>query len=198
MSRHDIVVIGASAGGIISLCHLVQGLPADLSAAVFIVVHISANYPSGLPQILQNSGKLPAVQAVDGAAIEPGCIYVAPSNRHLLIKPEYIRVVFEPKENRFRPAIDPLFRTAALAYGKRVVGVVLSGALNDGTAGLIEIKEQGGVAIVQEPKETLFPSMPESAIKHGAVDYILSIADIARALVDLADRPMLEIEKLEC
>ncbi len=192
MSGHEIVVIGASAGGIRSLWHLVQGLPANLPAAVFIVVHMPAKYPSSLPHILQNSGKLPAVHALDGAAIEPGNIYVAPPDRHLLIKPQYMRVVFGPKENRCRPAIDPLFRTAALAYGNRVIGVVLSGALNDGTAGLIEIKEQGGVAIVQDPQEAVFSSMPESAIKHAAVDYILPIAEIARALVDLADQPVPE------
>lgn len=190
MLRHDIVVIGASAGGLWVLEKLVAGLPADLPAAVFIVVHLSAKFPSWLPYILQKSGKLPAVHAVDGAAIEPGRIYVAPPDRHLLVKPEYMRVVLGPKENRFRPAIDPLFRTAALAYGKRVVGVVLSGLLNDGTAGLIDIKEQGGVAIVQDPQEAMFPSMPESAIEHAAVDHILPVADIARVLVHLADEPV--------
>lgn len=190
MIRHDIVVIGASAGGLWALEELVADLPADLPAAVFIVVHISARFPSWLPHILQKFAKLPAVHAVDGAAIEAGHIYIAPPDRHLLVKPEYMRVVLGPKENRFRPAIDPLFRTAALAYGKRVVGVVLSGLLDDGTAGLIEIKEQGGVALVQDPQEAMFPSMPQSAIQHAAVDHILPVADIARVLVHLADQPV--------
>lgn len=190
MLRHDIVVIGASAGGVWSLIQLVKGLPADLPMAIFIVLHVSAKYPSLLPHILQQSGNLPAVHAIDGATTEPGNIYVAPPNRHLLVKPEQMRVVFGLKENRFRPAIDPLFRTAAVAYGNRVVGIVLSGALNDGTAGLIEIKEQGGVAIVQDPQEALISSMPESAIKHASVDHILPIADIARVLVDLAHQPV--------
>lgn len=192
MSRHEVIVIGASAGGVASLWQLVQGLPNNLPAAVFVVVHISAKYPSSLPNILQKSGKLPVSHAVDSAEIEPGRIYIAPPDRHLLIKPQYMRVVFGPKENRFRPAIDPLFRTAALAYGERVVGVVLSGALNDGTAGLIEIKEQGGVAIAQDPREAMFSSMPESAIKYANVDYILPIAGIASTLVNLANQSVIE------
>jgi two-component system chemotaxis response regulator CheB len=190
MFKHDIVVIGASAGGVLALKELVQGFPAELPVAVFIVIHTSPKYPSYLPEILQKSGNLPAVHALDGAPIELGHIYVAPPDRHLLVKPESMRVVFGPKENKFRPAIDPLFRTASIAYGKRVVGVVLSGALSDGTAGLIEIKEQGGVAIVQDPKQAFVPSMPQSAIKHVAVDHILPITDIARVLVDLAHEPV--------
>lgn len=192
MSKHDIIVIGASAGGVASLWYLVQALPDNLPAAVFVVVHVSAKCPSSLPNILQKATTLLVSHAVDGAEIQPGHIYVAPPDRHLLIKPQYMRVVFGPKENRFRPAIDPLFRTAALAYGDRVVGVVLSGALNDGTAGLIEIKEQGGIAIVQDPKQAMFSGMPESAIKHAAVDYILPIADIASVLVNLANAPVTE------
>ncbi len=190
MFRHDIVVIGASTGGVWPLQELVQRFPADLPAAVFIVVHTSPKFPCYLPQILQNSGKLPVVHAVDGVAIEPGRIYVAPPDRHLLVKPDYMRVVLGPKENGFRPAIDPLFRTAALAYDKRAIGIVLSGLLDDGTGGLIDIKEQGGVAIAQDPKEAFCPMMPQSAIKHAAVDHILPVADIARVLVDLANVPL--------
>jgi two-component system chemotaxis response regulator CheB len=144
-----------------------------------------------LPEILQGSGPLPAVHPEDGVPIVPGRIYVAPPDHHLLVKREHIRVVFGPKENRFRPAIDPLFRTAAMAYGKRVVGVVLSGLLYDGTAGLFEIKERGGVAIVQDPKEAVVPCMPQSAIKHVAVDHILSIEDMARVLIELSYEPVL-------
>jgi two-component system chemotaxis response regulator CheB len=163
----------------------IQDLPSQLPAAIFIVVHTPANLPCWLPQILQNCGKLPAVHAVDGAAIEQGCIYIAPPNRHLLVKRDYMHVVFEPKENGFRPAIDPLFRTAAVAYDKQVIGIVLSGGLFDGTAGLMEIKQRGGVAIVQDPNEALVSTMPQTAIKRVAVDYILPIANMASVLLDL-------------
>jgi len=190
MLRHDIIVIGGSAGAIAALIQLVQGFPCDLPAAVFIVVHTSPNFPSLLPQILQRSGSLPAIHPEDGDRIEPGRIYVAPPDHHLLVKRDYIRVVFGPKENKFRPAIDPLFRTAAHAYGKRVVGIVLSGLLHDGTAGLIEIKERGGMAIVQDPQEAAVPCMPQSAIKHVAVDHILSSADMAHVLFELSHEPV--------
>lgn len=186
MIGHDIIAIGGSAGSIVALIQLVHSLPRDLPAAVFVVVHSSPKFPSLLPEILQRSGSLPAVHAEDGALIEPGRIYVAPPDRHLLVKGEYMRVVFGPKENRFRPAIDPLFRTVARVYGKRAIGVVLSGLLYDGTAGLFEIKERGGVAIVQDPQEAAVPSMPENAIKHVAVDHILCIEDIARVLSELS------------
>jgi two-component system chemotaxis response regulator CheB len=131
------------------------------------------------------------VHPEDGVRIEPGRIYVAPPDHHLLVKRDYIRVVFGPKENRFRPAIDPLFRTAAVAYtANEVVGVVLSGLLYDGTAGLIEIKERGGVAIVQDPKEAAVPCMPQSAIKHVTVDHVLSMANMVRILSDLSHEPV--------
>ncbi|MBD0346242.1 MAG: chemotaxis protein CheB [Coleofasciculus sp. Co-bin14] len=185
MSRPEIIVIGASTGGVVALTQLIQDLPSQLPAAIFIVVHTPANLPCGLPQILQNCGKLPAVHAVDGAAIEQGCIYIAPPNRHLLVKRDYMHVVIEPKENGFRPAIDPLFRTAAVAYDKRVVGIVLSGGLFDGAAGLMEIKQRGGVAIVQDPNEALVSTMPQTAINRVAVDYILPIANMASVLLDL-------------
>jgi two-component system chemotaxis response regulator CheB len=189
MPGHNVIVIGASTGGVAALRQLVQGFPSDLPAAVFVVIHTPANLPSYLPYILQHSGKLPAVHAVDGAGIEQGRIYIAPPDHHLLVKREHMRVVFGPKENRFRPAIDPLFRTAAVAYGKRVVGVVLSGALYDGVSGLMEIKQRGGVAIVQDPEEALVASLPQNAINQVAVDRILPSADMARLLVDLVYQP---------
>lgn len=192
MPGHNIIVIGASTGGVAALRQLVQGFPSDLPATVFVVIHTPANLPSYLPYIVDHSGKLPAVHAVDGAEIEQGRIYIAPPDHHLLVKREHMRVVFGPKENRFRPAIDPLFRTAAVAYGKRVVGVVLSGALYDGVSGLMEIKQRGGVAIVQDPEEALVPSLPQNAINQVAVDRILPSADMARLLVDLVYQPLLE------
>lgn len=185
MAGHGIIVIGASTGGVAALTQLVQGFPSNLPASVFIVVHTPAHLPCCLPQILQGYSHLPASHAVDGAVIEQGHIYIAPPDHHLLVQQEYMCVVFGPKENRFRPAIDPLFRTAAVAYGKWVVGVVLSGALDDGTAGLIEIKQRGGVAIAQDPNEALVPSMPQSAIARVAVDYILPISDMANVLLNL-------------
>lgn len=181
-SSPPIVVIGASAGGVQALLALVQQLPADLKASIFIVLHTSPVLPSRLPKLLQNAGSLSAVHATNGAAIQPGCIYVAPPDRHLLIKPGLMQVVLGPKENRFRPAIDPLFRTAALAYGDRVIGVVLSGALYDGTAGLFDIKQQGGLTIVQDPEEAFVSALPKHAIAHVAIDHILPIADIAQLL----------------
>ena len=164
----EIVVIGASAGGIEALSALLALLPADFPAAILVVVHISADSPGVLPSILARAGVLPVETAKDGVAILPGRVYVAPPDRHLLLEPGSIRVTRGPKENRFRPAIDPLFRSAAQAYGEQVIGVVLSGSLDDGTAGLWAIKDRGGLAIVQEPSEAAYPSMPLSALQYVA------------------------------
>jgi two-component system chemotaxis response regulator CheB len=186
MPTHDIIVVGASAGGVEALMALVNGLPADLPAAVFVVLHIPAEAPSVLAKILDRAGPLPARSARDGATIQSGHIYIAPPDRHLLLTGQTMRVVRGPHENRHRPAIDPLFRTAALAFGPRVVGVILSGALNDGTAGLIAIKRRGGIAIAQDPTTALFPSMPQSACTYVALDWCLPIPDIATRLAQLA------------
>lgn len=190
MSGHEIIVIGASAGGVEALVQLVRGLPANLPASVFVVLHIPAQGPSVLPQILSRTGMLQALQPVDYQKIEAGNIYVAPPDHHLLIERDHIRIVRGPKENRHRPAIDPLFRSAAVAYGPGVVGVVLTGSLDDGTAGLLAIKQRGGVAIVQDPKEALYPNMPESALAHVAVDHCLTIAGIGPLLAHLAQMPI--------
>ena len=146
MPGHDIIVIAASAGGVEALKELVRDLPADLPAAVFIVLHIPPQSPSALPQILSRYGPLKATHPQDGQMIEPGQIYIAPPDHHLLVERGHVRVVRGPKENRHRPAADPLFRSAACSYGPRVMGVVLTGALDDGTAGLISVKRRGGVA----------------------------------------------------
>ena len=192
ISGHDIIVIGASAGGVEALSQLVRHLPPDLPAAVFVVLHVSPHSPSMLPKILSRVGKLPAVHPQDGAAIQHGQIYVAPPDNHLLIKRGHIHLARGPKENSHRPAVDPLFRTAARAYGRRVVGVILSGSLDDGTAGMIAIKRLGGKAITQDPEEALYVGMPRSVIEHVEVDYILPIAEIAAVLVDLAYKPVEE------
>jgi two-component system, chemotaxis family, protein-glutamate methylesterase/glutaminase len=192
MLGHDIIVVGASAGGVEVLSQLVASLPENLPAAIFIVIHLSGTSKSFLPEILNRKGKMHAAHARDGEAIVPGRIYVAQPNYHLLVKRGYIRLVQGPKENGTRPAIDPLFRTAAKAYDRRVVGVVLSGTLDDGTAGLIDIKQRGGVAVVQHPDDALFSGMPKSAISHVEVDHILPVSAIAPVLVSLAHEPIVE------
>jgi two-component system, chemotaxis family, protein-glutamate methylesterase/glutaminase len=186
---HDIIVIGASAGGVEALITLVRAQPADLPAAVCIVLHLPAQSPSMLPSILERAGRLPTVQARDGMAIKHSSIYVAPPDQHLLIERGRLRVVHGPRENRHRPSVDPLFRSAARIYGPRVLGVILTGALYDGTAGLQAIKQRGGLAIVQDPADALYPGMPHSAVENVAVDYILPLAEIAPLLAQLAAQP---------
>jgi two-component system, chemotaxis family, protein-glutamate methylesterase/glutaminase len=188
----NIIVIGASAGGVEAVSTLVRALPADLPAAVFVVLHIPAQSPSMLPAILARAGQLPALQPTDGLAITHGQIYVAPPDHHMLLERGRIRVVRGPRENRHRPAIDPLFRSAARSYGARVTGVILTGMLDDGTAGLLVVKQCGGVAIVQDPHEALYPGMPRSALDHVAVDYCLTLGEIAMRLVELAHAPLPE------
>ena len=189
---HDIIVIGASAGGVEGVVEISRALPADLPASIFVVLHIPPTARSLLPEILSRTGKLPAGHVRDGQPIERSSIYVAPPDHHLLIKDGQMRTVRGPKENGHRPAIDPLFRTASAAYGRRVVGVILSGNLDDGTAGLAEVKRMGGVALVQDPSETPYPGMPRSAIKNVAVDDVLSLQEIAEAVVQLARSPLEE------
>ena len=184
--RHDIVVIGASSGGVEALMGLAGGLPGDLPAAVFVVLHLSEESPSGLPEILDRSGPLEVVRAQDGERVEKGRVYVAPPGYHMLLEDERVRVTRGPKENRHRPAVDSLFRSAAVAYGPRVVGAVLTGADGDGTAGLLAVKRRGGVAVVQDPEDALFAGMPESALEHVDVDYRLPLAKIAPLLARLS------------
>ena len=185
MATKDIVVIGASAGGMDALQKLVAPLPRELPASLFIVWHLSPGARSILPAILSKAGKLPATMPADGDRIERGRIYVAPNDHHMLLENGYIRVARGPKENRFRPAVDPLFRSAAYVYGPRVIGIVLTGALDDGTAGLWTIKLRGGTAIVQEPSEALIRSMPLNALDNVAVDYKLPVAEIGEILPQL-------------
>ena len=189
---HDIVAIGTSAGGVAALNKLVGDLPADLPAAVFIVMHLPEEAPSMLPRILNRLGPLEAAHPEDGDSVERGRIYVAPPNLHLLLENGTIRLTRGSKENRNRPAVDPLFRTAALACGPRVVGVVLSGALDDGTAGLRAIKRRGGIAVVQNPEEALVPGMPQSALRYVEVDHCLPVDEIALLLSHLAREPATE------
>jgi two-component system, chemotaxis family, protein-glutamate methylesterase/glutaminase len=186
MAGHDIIVVGASAGGVEALTEFVGTLPRNLPAAVFIVLHIPAQSPSQLPKILNRFAFLEAIHPEDGMKIEYGYIYVAMPDHHMLIEQGKVRIVHGPKENRHRPAIDPLFRSAAKVYGPRVVGVVLTGSRDDGTAGLLAIKRCGGIAVVQDPNEALYPSMPTSALENVEIDYTLPLADIGPLLERLA------------
>jgi two-component system, chemotaxis family, protein-glutamate methylesterase/glutaminase len=189
VDRKDIVVIGASAGGMEALERLVGGLPADLAAALFVVWHLPPGMRTILPLMLSRAGPLSAAHPQDGDPILPGRIYVAPNDHHLLLEQGYVRVTKGPKENRFRPAVDPLFRSAAYVYGPRVIGIVLSGALDDGTAGLWTIKQRGGTAIVQEPADARHRSMPLNALEHTDADHRLPAADIGGLLGRLTREP---------
>jgi two-component system, chemotaxis family, protein-glutamate methylesterase/glutaminase len=181
----DIICIGASAGGVGALQELIGRLPARFPASVFIVLHLPQTGVSVLPKILNRAGKLPVLHAVNQDPIVPGHVYVAPPGFHLTLERDGMRVTRGARENGNRPAIDPLFRSAALAFGPRVAGVVLSGLLDDGTVGLREIKRAGGTAIVQDPADTPWPSMPQNALDHVAVDHCGSPAAIGDFLVSL-------------
>jgi len=188
--QRNIVVVGASAGAFDAIKQLVAGLPADFSAAVLLVRHMAPEGPGLLPEILSAAGPLPAIQAVDGDALRPGYIYVASPDRHLLVERECVRVTRGPKENRFRPSVDALFRSAAYAFGPRAIGVVLSGYLDDGAAGLWAVKDRGGIAIVQDPAEARYPSMPKHALEAVAVDYVVEIRAMIDLLVSLTQEPV--------
>lgn len=184
MDQLDVFVIGASAGGIDPLLEIVAGLPVDLPAAVLIVVHTAADSDGHLPKILNRVSRLPIAFAVDGERIERSKVYLAPADLHMLVTPKGISLNRGPRENGFRPAIDPLFRTAARVFGRRVTGIVLSGALDDGTYGLQLIKAAGGAAVVQDPEEAQVAAMPLSALRHVAIDHVLTAAAIAALMVE--------------
>jgi two-component system chemotaxis response regulator CheB len=178
---HPVVVVGASAGGVEAIRSLAAALPADFQAPVFVVLHIGA-HKSELPWLLNQSGPLRACHPGDGDPIHAGRIYVAPPDHHLLVERGHVRLTRGPRENWARPAVDHLFRSAARAYGPGVIGVVLTGGLNDGTAGLFEVKELGGTTVVQDPDDAADPSMPRSALRHVAVDHCLPLRDIPALL----------------
>lgn len=182
MSDHRIVVIGASAGGVESLQALVASLSPDLDAALFIVLHLSPNHVSHLPDILSRKSPLPARHPAEREVIRAGHIYVAPPDHHLLIEGEHVLASRGPKENRQRPSIDALFRSAAYFYRERTIGIVLSGALDDGTSGLWNIKRMGGIAITQDLAECAFDSMPASALAQVDVDFSVSASGMGSLL----------------
>jgi two-component system, chemotaxis family, protein-glutamate methylesterase/glutaminase len=184
--RRCIAAIGASAGGVEALIRLVGNLPRNLPMALFAVVHHREDAPSALPRLLSRAGPLEATTPRDGDSVEHGRIYVAPPGFHLQVKEGRINLTRGPKENHHRPAIDPLFRTAALSYGPRVVATVLSGADGDGTAGLRFVERCGGVTVVQDPEEALFARMPRNALEYVEVDYCLPLEEISTLLARLA------------
>jgi two-component system chemotaxis response regulator CheB len=189
---HDTIVIGGSDNGVESLRELVSALSVDLPAAVFAVIHIPPYATSYLPEILSRAGPLPAVHPRDREAIRPGMVYIAPPDFHLLVGSDFVRVVKGPRENNMRPAIDPLFRTAAVAHGPGVIGVILSGRLDDGTTGLRAIKACGGLSVVQDPADATYPDMPASALADAVVDHCLPLAQIGPALDRLSRLPVVE------
>jgi two-component system chemotaxis response regulator CheB len=197
-----LVAVGASAGGVAALQGLVAGLPPDLPAALLVVLHLPAGSASALASILDRAGPLPAQEAEHGMPLEAGRIYTAVPDHHLLAVDSHACLSRGPTENGSRPAVDALFRSVALAYGPSAVGVVLSGALDDGTAGIAAIKTRGGVAIVQDPAEAAYRGMPESARSHVPVDHVLRVGDmgtvIARRLAEpVPDRVPVENSRLD-
>jgi two-component system, chemotaxis family, protein-glutamate methylesterase/glutaminase len=187
-----IIVIGASAGGFEAFKKIIQNLPADINASIFIVWHMSPDVRGILPQVLNRLNTIVASQAYNNEEIKPNHIYVAPPDHHMLIEEGRVLITHGPKENRFRPAVDPLFRSAAYAYGNRVIGVILSGALDDGTAGLWTVKHYGGIAIVQDPNDAEVPSMPENAMREVKVDYCVGVSELPDLLVRLSKEPLTE------
>ncbi|HEY0059608.1 MAG TPA: chemotaxis protein CheB [Flavisolibacter sp.] len=178
MPKRDIVVIGASAGGIIALVEFLKCIPEDFDGYIFVVQHLSPFSPSVLPQILGRVSTMKAVHPRDGEVMKKNTIYVAPPDHHLLLENDQISIKKGPKENRFRPSIDALFRSAAYTYGPRVVGIVLSGLLDDGTSGLWSVKRHNGLCVIQDPEEAEFPSMPLNVLEYVDVDYSVPICEM--------------------
>jgi two-component system chemotaxis response regulator CheB len=183
-----VVVIGASAGGVEAIQKITDQLPADFPAAVLITIHVQPSSRSRLPELLNRHGRIPARHASHNELLLPGNIYIAPPDHHLLLRDGHIELSHGPHENNARPAIDPLFRTAAWSYGPAVIGVLLTGHLGDGSAGMMVIKSRGGTTIVQDPQEAVAPSMPLRAIAMAKIDHILPLDQIPQALVELAGR----------
>lgn len=181
MNPLPLIVIGASEGGVGALQAIVAALPENLPAAVLVVMHIGA-HSSTLAPILSQAGPVLAINPKDGEQIMSGRIYVAPPDHHMIVEGGVIRLTKGPRENFSRPSIDPLFRSAAEAYGPSVIGVILTGGLNDGTAGLYEIKQRGGITMVQDPNEATNPGMPLSALHHVAIDHCASLAMLPRLI----------------
>src|SRR5262245_31721431 len=184
-SARRIVVIGASAGGIEALRVLLAEIPPTFQASICVAIHTSAESPGVLADILGRKAQVPVTLDCDGCRLTSGHVYVAPPDRHLLVEPGRVRITKGPREHGFRPAIDPLFRSAAQVFGPAAIGVVLTGNLDDGTAGLWTIKKLGGIAIVQDPEDALFPSMPQHALDSVRADHVAPLSEIPALLVEL-------------
>jgi two-component system chemotaxis response regulator CheB len=186
----DIIVLGASAGGLEALDTIIGELPSDIGASIFIVQHMAPeNTGDALLRRLQKHRSFGCALATDGEKFRHGAVYIAPPDNHLLLKRDHVRVTKGARENRYRPAIDPLFRSASATHGSRVIGVVLSGMLDDGTAGLIAIKRCGGVTVVQDPKDAAYSEMPQSALNNLNVDHCVPAADMGSLLEKLVNEP---------
>jgi two-component system, chemotaxis family, protein-glutamate methylesterase/glutaminase len=192
MTKRDIVVVGTSAGGIEALTRLAGQLPADFPAAVLAVVHIAPGGPSCIAEVIGRATALRARLGKQGQTIAPGHIYFAPPDRHMTVGDGHIRLDRGRHENRARPAIDPLFRSAAVTFGPRAIGIILSGCLDDGTAGLSAIKRCGGVAMVQDPEDAAYPDMPRKAMQTVDVTYALSVARMGSVLIQLTGEQVSE------
>lgn len=179
-----VVVVGGSAGGVQAMSRLVSQLPRETRAAILMVLHIPHNAVSAMPAILRRAGALPALHAATREPLREGVIYVAPPDRHMMVRETSVITTFGPRENGHRPAVDPLFRSAAEAFGKGVIAVLLTGNLDDGTAGMAAVKEHGGLTIVQDPEDALYSGMPASAIENVGVDHVLPLGRIAPAILE--------------
>ncbi|HYE01912.1 MAG TPA: chemotaxis protein CheB [Phycisphaerales bacterium] len=184
--RHAVVVVGGSAGALEPLVRLTAGLPREFPAPVLVVIHGGADAGDRLRDIVARAAALPVLVAADGAVAAPGTIYIARGNFHLMLRDATIQVAQGPRENNFRPAIDPLFRSAARGYPGRAIAVLLSGALDDGVYGMSMVKRTGGIAVVQHPEEALVAQLPLNAVQHVEVDHIVRSSDMASLLVRLA------------
>lgn len=188
--KPNIVVVGASAGGFQALKSLFSELPGNLEASFFVVLHIAPDSTSHLASLLNKASSLAIKNPEDGEKIQPGHVYIAPPDRHLLVKDDFIRLYRGPGENRHRPAIDPLFRSAAVTYNRQVLGVILSGLLDDGSSGLLAVKHCGGITMVQDPNDAQYPDMPRNAIAAvETVDYQLPLQDMASAIAQIIQKP---------
>jgi two-component system, chemotaxis family, protein-glutamate methylesterase/glutaminase len=188
--HREVIVVGASAGGMHALEELLGSLPSDLPASIFVVMHVVAPGPSVLASILERAGSLPARTAEDGEKIERGHVYVAPPDYHLLLGEGRVGLSGGPRVNGHRPAVDPLFRSAARLYGAQVVAVVLSGLLDDGSAGMRDVKDKGGATIVQDPGDAVHSDMPEAAIQAADPDHVLPVREMGPVLTRLLETPL--------
>ncbi|MBS1303445.1 chemotaxis protein CheB [Loktanella sp. SALINAS62] len=190
MQKQRAIAIGGSTGSLSVLKEIMPSLPENLPAPIFVVVHVGAHGRNLIADILDDAGPLHVSTALEGEEVESGCVYVAPADRHLLVIDGVIRLGRGPRENLARPAVDALFRSVAASYGSGAVGLVLTGNLNDGAAGLVTIKQRGGVSVVQNPADSVAPDMPLGALESTEVDYCTPPNDLADLITMLVNQPL--------